>query len=163
MNKFNSLTKGCAVIVVILAIAFLFYNTAHRSGNYYSNDVECINARYNNANSEYFSVKDVIFRFESYKQEFIMYISPDGTFWTGHLHKKQIGDNKYYQFAEMTTMFPNVHSQELRKDGAFQYKCVKDKSDIEKYDFNGNIPECFELNYTINDNNESCFIFISNT
>ena len=92
-----------------------------------------------------------------------MYISSDGTFWTGHLHKKQIGDNKYYQFAEMTTMFPNVHSQELRREGNFQYKCVKDKSDIEKYDFNGNIPECFELNYTINDNNESCFIFISNT
>lgn len=161
MNKSNSLKKWCVItIVTILVIVFSFYNAVHHSGGYYKSDIECINSHFS---SNYDSVKDLVFRFENDKQEFIMYTSPDGTFWTGHLHKKQIGDNKYYQFAEMTTMSPNVHSQELRREGAFQYKCVEDKSDIEKYDFNGNIPECFELNYIINDKNESCFIFISNT
>ena len=46
---------------------------------------------------------------------------------------------------------------------AGDYRYLSKNGNIEKYDFNGNIPECFELNYTINDNNESCFIFISNT
>ena len=48
------------------------------------------------------------------------------------------------------------------REGTFKYICVEDKGDIDKFDFNGKTPECFELNYTLHGKEESYYIYIIN-
>lgn len=89
-----------------------------------------------------------------------MYTSPDGTFWTGHLKKKTIGNKEYYKFIEMSTLGPTIYATDWRTEGMFKYVCLENKDDIDKFDCDGKTPICGELNYKVQGKNKHCYIYI---